>query len=190
MFQYWLEGKPFKTFQVTTTCITYTYVWNKAQGEPAVSYRWTNWVWKITSRELPIILKESLKEYTSIEWKQNRKMSTCNRLHLEWHGSWPTLYAQKLPGHLCGNKPTPSPFSACLESIYFVHCPWMVFGPFDEPSGRPWALCSGPITSSRSPTTPTSFCSRFSIRSPQTLREWFCLQEHGHCRRKLLMTLD
>ena len=45
------------------------------------------------------ILKESI-EYTSNEWKhKNRKMSTCNRLDLESLGSWPTLYAQKLPGH-------------------------------------------------------------------------------------------
>ena len=33
------------------------------------------------------------------EWKQNRKMSTCNWLDLESHGSWPTIKAQKLPGH-------------------------------------------------------------------------------------------
>ena len=25
-----------------------------------------------------------------------KKMSTCNRLDLEWHGSWPTMHAQKL----------------------------------------------------------------------------------------------
>ena len=34
-----------------------------------------------TSGESPIILEES-KEYTSNEWKQNRKMSTCNQLDL------------------------------------------------------------------------------------------------------------
>ena len=35
-----------------------------------------------------------------LEWiKQDRKMSTCNRVDLESLGSWPTLYAQKLPGH-------------------------------------------------------------------------------------------
>ena len=42
-----------------------------AQGEPAVSYRWTGWVWEITrlkletSGELPIILEESIQEYIS-----------------------------------------------------------------------------------------------------------------------------
>ena len=29
-------------------------------------------------------------------------MSTCNQLDLESLGSWPTLYAQKLPGHCFG----------------------------------------------------------------------------------------
>ena len=33
-----------------------------------------------TSRELPIILEESI-EHNSNELKQNRKMSTCNQLH-------------------------------------------------------------------------------------------------------------
>ena len=32
-----------------------------------------------TSGELPIILGESIDEYTSNEWKRNRKMSTCNQ---------------------------------------------------------------------------------------------------------------
>ena len=53
-----------------------------------------------TSGELPVIWEESIEEYTSNEWKQNRKiMSTCNWLDLESHESWPTIYiyAQKLP---------------------------------------------------------------------------------------------
>ena len=38
-----------------------------------------------------------------LKWiKQNQKMSTCNRLKLESLGSWPTIYAQTLPGHLVG----------------------------------------------------------------------------------------
>ena len=36
---------------------------------------------------LPIILEESIEEYTSNEWKPNRKMSTCNRLDLQTLGS-------------------------------------------------------------------------------------------------------
>ena len=43
-----------------------------------------------TSGELPIILEDSI-EYTSNEWKQNRKMSTCDRLGLESLGSWPIM---------------------------------------------------------------------------------------------------
>ena len=39
------------------------------------------------SGELPIILEESKQENTSSEEKQNRKMSTCNRLDLEPIGS-------------------------------------------------------------------------------------------------------
>ena len=58
-----------------------------------------NWLKFIkSSGELPIIFEESL-EYALNEWKRNRNMSTCNRLDLESLGSWPTLYAQKLPGH-------------------------------------------------------------------------------------------
>ena len=49
-----------------------------------------------TSGELPIILEESI-EYTSNEWKQNRKMSTCHRLDLESLGSWPTM-PKNFPG--------------------------------------------------------------------------------------------
>ena len=45
-----------------------------------------------TSGELPIILEESIAEYTPTEWKQNWKiMSTCNWLDLESLGSWPTM---------------------------------------------------------------------------------------------------
>ena len=44
-----------------------------------------------TSGELPIVLEEYVEEYTLNEWKQHRKMSTCNRLDLESLGSWPTL---------------------------------------------------------------------------------------------------
>ena len=54
-----------------------------------------NWLKLENSGELPIILEESI-EYTSNEWKRNRKLSTCNhRLDLESLGSWPTLYAPK-----------------------------------------------------------------------------------------------
>ena len=37
-----------------------------------------------------LILVESI-EYTSNAWKQDRKMSTCNRLDWESLGSWPTM---------------------------------------------------------------------------------------------------
>ena len=56
-------------------------------GISAASYRWTGWVYKITSckfktlGELPTVLEESI-------IKQNRKISTCNRLCLETLGSW------------------------------------------------------------------------------------------------------
>ena len=72
------------------------------QEEPAVSYRWTGWVWENnrlkleTSGGLPITLEEYM-EYTLNEWKQNRKMSTCNRLDLESFGSWLTLYIYICP---------------------------------------------------------------------------------------------
>ena len=59
-----------------------------------------NWLKFKISGNLPIILEESI-EYTSNEWKQNRKMSTCDCLDLESLASWPTLYAQKLYRHWC-----------------------------------------------------------------------------------------
>ena len=52
-------------------------------------------------REIYLSYLEESIEYTSNEWKQNRKMIRCNRLDLESLGSWPTIYAQKLPGHWC-----------------------------------------------------------------------------------------
>ena len=51
-----------------------------------------------TSGEIPIILEESI-EYASIEWKQNRKMWTCNRLDLQTLGSQPVIMPKKLLGH-------------------------------------------------------------------------------------------
>ena len=49
------------------------------------------------SGELSIILEKSAEEYTSNEWQQNWKMSTCNRLDLESLGSWPTM-PKNFPG--------------------------------------------------------------------------------------------
>ena len=76
-----------------------------------------------TLRELPIILEESTQQYTSNEWKQNRKItSTCNRLDLESRGPWPSLYAQELRGHwsgFCFNKWGQS-IRCVLESLW----PW------------------------------------------------------------------
>ena len=83
-----------------------------ARGDPAVSYRWTGWVWGISgwssrlSGELVIILEESVEYYTSNEWKQKRKMSTCNRLDSESHGSWLTM-PKNFPGtapNIIGDK--------------------------------------------------------------------------------------
>ena len=93
-------------FEVVRACTKYARIY--VGGEPAVSCRRTRWSLRKhrlrfeTSGELPTILEESI-EYASIEWKQKWKMSTCNRLNLESLGSWPTLYAQKLPGH--GSEP-------------------------------------------------------------------------------------
>ena len=48
-------------------------------------------------RRVPIILEESMEEYTTNEWKQNRKMSTWNQLDLESLGSWLTM-PKNFPG--------------------------------------------------------------------------------------------
>ena len=66
-----------------------------AREEPAVSYKWTGWVWETTGwvQDFKIFtdhLEESIEEYTSNEWKhQTRKMSTCNQLDFESLGSCP-----------------------------------------------------------------------------------------------------
>ena len=64
-------------------------------GRNAVSRRWTGWVWEIASWSW------RLQKFTNhlrgiygihLKWiKQNRKISTCNRVDLESLGSWPTL---------------------------------------------------------------------------------------------------
>ena len=68
-----------------STNIAATYV----REEPAVTCRWTGWVWEITGWRVTDHLEESM-EYTSNEWKQNRKMPRCNRLELESLESWLT----------------------------------------------------------------------------------------------------
>ena len=61
-----------------------------------------------------------------LKWiKQNRKMSTCNRLDLESLGSWPTIYAQKLPGHYFRESPMPQVNTnhlIVLELACFASC--------------------------------------------------------------------
>ena len=53
--------------------MTKSHLQTYVREEPAVSYRWSGWVWKITgwswrlSGELPNILKESIEEHTSNE---------------------------------------------------------------------------------------------------------------------------
>ena len=70
-----------------------TYV----REEPAVSCRWTGWVWAITGWSSST-LQENYWSFRGIyrihlnEWKQqNWKMWTCNRLGSESLRSWPSL---------------------------------------------------------------------------------------------------
>ncbi len=84
------------TYWCALSCHGGANVW----GEPAVSCRWTGWVWEITGwswrlQEIYDHLRGIYRIY--LKWmKRNRTMSTCNRLDSESLGSWPTLYAQKL----------------------------------------------------------------------------------------------
>jgi hypothetical protein len=53
-----------------------------------------------TSGNLPMLVffeEESIQECTSNEWKQNRKMSTCNRLDVGLLGSWSSM-PKNFPG--------------------------------------------------------------------------------------------
>ena len=72
---------------------------------PAVTYRWSGWVWELTDCSSKLQGRNTdhfrgiHKIYTSHEWQQNRKMSTCNRLDSESLGSWPPTMPKNLPGH-------------------------------------------------------------------------------------------
>ena len=81
-----------------------TYVWE----ELSVTYKCTGWVWEITSWSWRLH-----ENYQSFKWiKQNRKMSTRNRLDLESLGSWPTMLktswalASKVEGAKTNTPPT------------------------------------------------------------------------------------
>ena len=62
-------------------------------GEPAVSYKRTGW----SSSRLQIILGEFI-DYIPII-KENRRMSTCNRLNLQTLGFQPVIMPKSLPDH-------------------------------------------------------------------------------------------
>ena len=63
------------------TCVT-----SNDRGEPAVSYKWTDWVWEITCWSWR--LQENYRSFRGIYriypnlTKDNRRMCTCNRLDL------------------------------------------------------------------------------------------------------------
>ena len=76
-------------------------MWSYGWGEPAVSYRWTGWVWEIIGwsssrlRRITDHFRGISRIYPNLI-KENRRMSTCNRLDLHTLGSQPTgYYAQK-----------------------------------------------------------------------------------------------
>ena len=65
------------------------------QGTPAVSYKWTGWVWEITSRSWR--LQENYWSFRGIYRiypnlvKENRRMSTCNQLDFQTLGCQPVM---------------------------------------------------------------------------------------------------
>ena len=93
------NGKLTKWLCSTPSTVLATY----DRGEPAVSYKFTGWVWEInwlkfkTAGKLPIILEESI-EYTPVLW---RKTGGCQHVtgwtckHL---GSQPVI-PKNLPDH-------------------------------------------------------------------------------------------
>ena len=71
---------------------------------PAVSYRWTGWVWDITGwssrlQEITDHFRGIYRIYP-ILIKENRSMPTCNRLDLQTLGSQPIM-PSNLPDHWC-----------------------------------------------------------------------------------------
>ena len=57
-----------------------SHYWQYDRGEPAVSYRWTGWVWDF--KRITEHFRGIYRIY--LKWKQhNWKMSTCNRVDLE-----------------------------------------------------------------------------------------------------------
>ena len=70
--------------------------------ESAVSYKWTGWVWEITSRSSRLhenyrSFSRNLEEYTQFN-KGTQRMSTCNRLDLQTLVS-PPVKPKNLPNH-------------------------------------------------------------------------------------------
>ena len=95
--------------------ITSTY----DRREPAVSYKWTGWVWEIhrwkskIARKLPTILEEFI-EYTFNLIKENRRMWTCKQLDLQTLlGSQP-LMPKNLPNHWLELEPQNNISEECL----------------------------------------------------------------------------
>ena len=70
-------------------------------GEPAVSHRWTGWVWEITGWSSRLQETDhsrgSYRLYPN-SIKENRRMSTCNQLDLQAPGSQPIM-SKNLPDH-------------------------------------------------------------------------------------------
>ena len=72
------------------------------RGEPAVSYKWTSWVWEITievqdCRKITDHFRGIYRIYPNLI-KENRRMPTCNRLDLQTLGS-PPIVPKNLPDH-------------------------------------------------------------------------------------------
>ena len=72
------------------------------QGEPAVNYRWTGWVWEITGWSSR--LWKNYDQFRGIYnvylnlVKENRRMWICNQLDLQTLGSQPVI-PKNLPAH-------------------------------------------------------------------------------------------
>ena len=70
--------------------------------EPAISYRWTGWVWEIIGwssrlQEIYRSFRGIYRIYSNLI-KENRRMLTCNRLDLQTLGPQPVM-SKNLPDH-------------------------------------------------------------------------------------------
>ena len=119
------------------------------RGEPAVSYKWTSWVWKITDH-----FRRIYRVYPNLK-KENWRMSTYNRLELQTLGSQ-QIMPKNLPDHWPGLIYIESEWPGSTSKFQWFFLPLEVpssVGPLPPLIPLPWRLstCTRGPQPARSP---------------------------------------